>query len=442
MHEDLEPIRFNITPNAPDDTFQANVRANLPRRHPRLKVKQCAIVGGGPSLSDNLADLRKFHEFGADIFAINGAVGYLQDNFVPVDSGIIYDSRPENAAFIRDGVHWLIASHAHPSVFEAAKHCDVTMFHSSGAAGVQEIIRKAEPLATILEGTSTGGLQALSIVTMMGYKVARLYGYDSSARGVEKHAYEQDLNADQALIDIHFNGKVYPSSAVMAEQAKLFSETYPFYEGAGLSIEVVGDGLLPDMWRYQEANKQPITGATLEELEAKKYAHIWEKDTYRRYSPAEVLLPDFLEAMTPEPGARIIDFGTGTGRAAAQLVAQGFDVLGVDHAPNCLDVGVTIPLCIATLWQLPEGVKGALGLCADVMEHIPPQHVDEVLRRISAAVEIGCFFNISFQPDRFGDRRTGPLHLTVQPAEWWLERLCEHFGVVHPIGGGIFACFN
>jgi hypothetical protein len=55
-----------------------------------------------------------------------------------------------------------------------------------------------------------------------------------------------------------------------------------------------------------------------------------------------------------------------------------------------------------------------------VMEHIPTEHVPAVLRNLRAAATRCVFFGIALFPDAFGPKVLGaPLHLTVQPVDWW-----------------------
>jgi hypothetical protein len=78
------------------------------------------------------------------------------------------------------------------------------------------------------------------------------------------------------------------------------------------------------------------------------------------------------------------------------------------------------------------------------MEHIPPEKVDDVLAGIAARVKIGAFFSIAFDEDNYGKLVGAPLHLTLQPLEWWLETLGKHFSSVTAVGetgtGSAFVC--
>lgn len=162
-------------------------------------------------------------------------------------------------------------------------------------------------------------------------------------------------------------------------------------------------------------------------LEKEKYNKIWELDKYRRVAPGEQFLIPWLQVANPNKGSSIRDYGTGTGRAALFMRLSGMKVEMVDIADNCLDEHVQLALgdhlTIACLWDLPYDMPVTdYGYCTDVMEHIPPDHVDDVLENIFRTCK-ECFFNISFHIDHFGQEIDDVLHLTVKPFVWWRDKL-------------------
>jgi hypothetical protein len=114
-------------------------------------------------------------------------------------------------------------------------------------------------------------------------------------------------------------------------------------------------------------------------------------------------------------------------------------VQGYDIAPNCRDAGVNVPLEVCCLWDFTPR-ESDWALCTDVMEHIPPEHVDAVLANIAKATRKGAFFQIATTPDRMGKLIGERLHLTVQSAAWWREKLSEHFAEVEVRGNVIARC--
>jgi hypothetical protein len=184
----------------------------------------------------------------------------------------------------------------------------------------------------------------------------------------------------------------------------------------------------------------PVVGTTQGNPEALKYGELWGKHpVYRTISPGEQLAQLFLAEAKPKPGSTCIDFGCGTGRGGLALALFGkLNVTMVDFVKNCLDDDVkqmcetqshTLRFLKKDLEQ-PMGIVAQYGYCTDVMEHIPPDKVDQVLDRVLGAAE-HVFFSISLTDDRCGALIGQPLHLTVQPYEWWLEKFQKRNTVVH-----------
>ena len=174
-------------------------------------------------------------------------------------------------------------------------------------------------------------------------------------------------------------------------------------------------------------------------LEKDLYTKLWEMPEYRKEAPGEKISHEFLAQAKPKAGSSVIDFGCGTGRGGLNLAFFGnMDVTMVDFAPNCLDADI-VPMLETQKHSLrfieadlsqPLPVKAAYGYCTDVMEHIRPHHVDQVINNCLAAAQ-HVFFQISTVDDKGGDLIGHKLHLTVRPFKWWLKKLKEHNCVIH-----------
>jgi SAM-dependent methyltransferase len=184
------------------------------------------------------------------------------------------------------------------------------------------------------------------------------------------------------------------------------------------------------------------------------YTQMWGKEEYRQIAPGEMCVASFLSNATPQKGSEIIDIGCGTGRAGLTLAILGeMKVTLLDFAENCLDANIqglvttgsqrmffkdtnkTFPLAHPLKFvkaditkKLP--VSAEYGFCTDVMEHIKPEDVDAALDNILLACK-NVFFQIATVPDNHGKLLGLPLHLTVRPYEWWLERFKERECVIH-----------
>lgn len=177
---------------------------------------------------------------------------------------------------------------------------------------------------------------------------------------------------------------------------------------------------------------------TLDQIEADeraKYDAQWRKPGYRKRCHGLELWtmhkdnPDVVPKL--ETGERVLDIGCGTGRLMAEWMRLGFDAWGVDISELCLDDEVAklypFRLVVAPLWHLrplPDGFGFKFGICADVMEHIPTDQVPDVLEALWLSCET-TLFSIANFPDRASTETGGEitLHLTLKPAEWWLEQM-------------------
>ena len=172
--------------------------------------------------------------------------------------------------------------------------------------------------------------------------------------------------------------------------------------------------------------------------EQQKYLKVWNLPAYRKVSPGEKCVDMFLEAvediMPEHEGLSLIDFGCGTGRAAMKL-DETFKVTPMDFAWNCLDDNVKEYFgdrFVEHDITKKTALRANWGFCTDVMEHLPPEEVDDALDVIFEACE-NVFFQIATAHDGFGlhPEINDDLHLTVLNYAEWLKKFAEHGVIVH-----------
>lgn len=159
----------------------------------------------------------------------------------------------------------------------------------------------------------------------------------------------------------------------------------------------------------------------LEAIERDKYRRMWERKEYRRHSPGAEAAKQAMKQM--KAGQTVYDLGCGTGRAGEYFKKYGMDVVLVDFAPNAPESD--LPFIDACLWAMNLPQRD-WGFCADVMEHIPPEHVDAALACIYASCA-RVYFQIHCHQDGCGKLIGETLHLTVQEPSWWIEKLRHYF---------------
>jgi len=66
-----------------------------------------------------------------------------------------------------------------------------------------------------------------------------------------------------------------------------------------------------------------------------------------------------------------------------------------------------------------------LVVCTDVMEHVEPELIDNVLRHVRGLTGKGCFMVVATRPANKILPNGENAHLSIQPADWWLARIAQ-----------------
>lgn len=243
--QEYAPLAVNVD----DAEFYGNIRRAVKRDLPWLQVAEAhdghaVIVGGGPSLSDTLEEIKWRKSVGQTVFALNNTARFLRDHGVEPDKHVLLDARASNARFVINGPEYYIASQCAPETFLAAKN--VTLWHPH-VEGIHDLI--GDRVTALIGGGTTVGLQAISIAFALGYRKIHLFGFDSSYRGEHGHAYAQPENANDEVIEVDLNGRKFACARWMAHQADEFKNVAMQLADADCVLTVAGDGLLPYMAR-------------------------------------------------------------------------------------------------------------------------------------------------------------------------------------------------
>lgn len=411
-------IPFKLVCNTTDEMLLANIRTNsLPERDwlgIQEENEQTAILcASGPSIADHLDEIKELQKNGGVVFAMNGTSKFLNEREILPYYQVIVDARPQTATLV-DEKAWkhLFASQVDPKCFELVP--DAIVWHQEIGDITNQLPEYGKDYALIGGGTSVG-ISAMCIAYTMGFRKIKCFGYDSSHRDMNSHAFEQKMNDTEPLTTIRSNGKTYLCSFTMKQQAHKFQETAYALIDAGCEIDVIGDGLLPSIWNGPKMTEQA------------KYEQMWEIDGYRQVSPGECVAETFIEVVQPEPFSRIGDFGCGTGRGALAIdrLADCADLTLIDFTENSRDEEARKFRFVKADLTNPIPAMVRHGYCCDVMEHISPEDVEIVIKNILAACK-DCFFQISTIPDSMGAEIGQQLHLTVKPHAWWKEVISKH----------------
>lgn len=165
------------------------------------------------------------------------------------------------------------------------------------------------------------------------------------------------------------------------------------------------------------------------EQERDKYRRMWAFPGYRHKSPGEELVKMFLRKAQPKPGDTLVDAGCGPGRASLLLAEAGLNVTMLDITSAAPDKKARhLPFMEACLWERNPIIFDWV-YCCDVLEHIPPEHVDATLDNLAAMGRKGAFLQIAMFAESFGRRIGETLHLTIMPTEWWMKKIYKRWSV-------------
>lgn len=249
--------------------INANIAAACHRDLPWLDSKpdhdrHVCIVGGSPSLPNALLEIRAMQSFGHEVWALNNAHDYLIEHGIVPDAAIMLDARPENADFwrhARQDVRYYVASQCHADVFRMVRGRDAVLYHNA-TEGAQETIEH-ETDATqfhLIGGGTTVGMKALVVARFLGFKNFHLYGMDGCYIDDAHHAYPQELNDGERLLEVDADGRKFRCAPWMVTQANDFVELCKMLVEDDGVLTVHGDGLLAHLARRMAEESTPDTG--------------------------------------------------------------------------------------------------------------------------------------------------------------------------------------
>ena len=166
------------------------------------KPSVVCIVGGGPSLQDNVGTLRRLITRGARVIAVNKSHDWLLKRGLRCDYAALLDPKDWVAGYIdialseskatrkKAGKFWvnpkyLIASQCHDDTLNKFKdHPRAYMWHAAAGLGESEMLKTEfahEEWANV-PGASVIGLRAVGLAVGLGFRHIHLFGIDGSTK--------------------------------------------------------------------------------------------------------------------------------------------------------------------------------------------------------------------------------------------------------------------
>ncbi len=109
----------------------------------------------------------------------------------------------------------------------------------------------------------------------------------------------------------------------------------------------------------------------------------------------------------------ILDYGCGKGALVRELNKSGYATHGYDPA-------------VETYQTMP--IPADLVVCTDVLEHVEPECITDVLQHINGLADVGIYLIIALHEavKVLPDGRNA--HILVRPVDWWINELELAFG--------------
>lgn len=234
------------------ENIKINIRRGLPQlhRHVDQPDRAIALIGGGPSLSDSIDDIKECIEKGYPIVALNGSHTWLDDNNIPYHAHVLLDSRKFNKRFIenpKDHVKYFICSQCDPEVFDALENNKVWIWHGGTCKFVLDDMNQVygQDKYTRVRTGRTVILAALYIFRTLGFANFDIFGFDSCLMGDDDihHAYNQHENDTDIVAEFEINGRVFRAHTWMIGQAQDFVKMTKIL-GHKFNMDIHGDGLI------------------------------------------------------------------------------------------------------------------------------------------------------------------------------------------------------
>ena len=249
----LQPIKFATECCASEREILENIEATVRRGYEGLTEylngthQVLSIVGAGASLADTYDDLR------GHVLAVNSALGFLLDKGVVPQMAMFWDASPLIVEFAvpHPDVIYLVSARCHPYVFERLRGCRVIVWFADGDHGVTQWLRERGINEPMIKGGSAGVTRAMFLAFALGYRELHVYGADSSYAGNRTHIQGSIVPEDELSIYLDADGKgpAFRTTPWLAVQALEHSRIVPMFKTLGASIDVHGDGLLPQVHR-------------------------------------------------------------------------------------------------------------------------------------------------------------------------------------------------
>lgn len=398
-----------------DEQIKQAISRPVARLQP-TQIKQTepiACVGFGPSLNDTWEQLKSFKY----IMSCSGSHKFLVERGIIPTHHVEVDPRPHKVDLIgtpQKDTMYLISSACHPKVFDHLADSNVVLWHIFDSSEESHRILPTNEWA--ITGGCSVGVRMLTLSRFLGFTDLHIFGMDGNeSETYGKHASSHPMQpAGHAEVEVH--GRKFKTTSSMFTVAQgIWHELDILHD---CTAKFYGDGLIQHMAKFYE--RKPI------DSRAKHIA----------VSKAELISASYRD-LNRQLHHSNIAYGVGGGKHAKIVM----DMAEKIKTTSILDYGCgkgylakEIPFPI---WEYDPAIPGKdetpraadLVVCTDVLEHVEPDKILDVLSDLKRVTKTVGYFTIHTGPAQktLPDGRN--THLIQKHKQWWKNRLKLFFTV-------------
>ena len=420
--DDVEKTKLEVVYCIPLEQRDAQMRENIARYPLRIQPgpitqEPIAIVGFGPSLNDTWPEIKKFKY----VFSGSGSHKFLVDRGIIPTHHAEVDPREHKIGLMgtpQQGTQYLIASCCHPKLLQHLQGFDIRLWHIHSGDTPQMLPTVFPRGEYILTGGSNVGLRAMVLARFLGFVNMHVFGMDCSMSTEGKSHAEFHPKGSKGYYLTNYEGTEYKVTQPLVEYARQFF--HELKQMPEVNITLYGKGLLQHMAekKLQKPTdmKKPkkeiayITPITISKEYADLNRQLHEQNP--NYGVSGAKRADVVLKLSESMDTKsILDYGCGKGLLAKNLPFPIWEydpaIPGKDTPPRPADLVV----------------------CTDVLEHIEPDLLDNVLQDIARCMIKTAYCIIATFPagKTLPDGRNA--HLIQEGADWWRNRLEKFFDV-------------
>ena len=418
---DVEKTVVKTTYCISDDIRELQMLQNNATVKSRVEVSEVvyeeaiAVVCYGPSLRKTWKELRNFKK----IMTCSGAHKFLIDKGIIPTWHVDLDPREHKVRMLgtpHKDVQYLMASCCHPSMFKKLEGFDVKLWHIFANETNKELPTVYPRGDWILTGGNNVGMRCLVMARLLGYKNMEIFGMDCSFPKDSGHHAGGHLNPSKRVYETPYDGKMYYCEPVMLEYARQFF--HEIEQLPDVRFKVHGEGLLQHMIFKKQG----------EIVQKKKHAVI-------AFSTPVTISPEYIELNRKLHLNPVYGIG---GRKRKDTVLKLSETMGtksiLDYGCGKGSLAQSLPFPI---WEYDPAIEGKNGVprpaelvvCFDVLEHVEPDYLDNVLGDLVRCTNKCLFAIIDSGPadKELPDGRNA--HLIQKDKDWWTAKLGQYFNI-------------